>query len=167
MSHNDDQPGNIVKNEIHNEVRSGLKLFPFYVFSKILSIHVVVGFLTLLICPQFGVGPLGKESALSLFFMTYGPLACAFLCGGLFLGSSSLVLSIVLKPGELLYLNQHKFGIFSGLSLGSLFTFIIINQSYSLSSPMLSLDTALVWLCASIGFAFLCLYLGRQIYKRV
>lgn len=158
----DDTPCCGISKETQKEIQSELRWFSFFVFSKILALHVVVGFLTLLICPQFGISPLGKETWLSEVFMSYGPWVCAFLCGGLFLSSSTLAMLFALKPGEVQYLNQHRFGILSGLALGSLVLFFLINKSLPEMHAMLSLETALVWLGSGLLFAFLALFLGMR-----
>ena len=59
-------------------------------FSKVLmklgSIQLFVGAMTLLFCPQLGVGPLFGEHGLMYLFMNFGPVVCTAACGAIFFG---------------------------------------------------------------------------------
>lgn len=72
-----------------------------HVFLKLLGIHIVVGFLSLSICHQFGVNPFHTDRSLSDWFMDMGGhSACMFGCGLLFVGLSYLIAGYFLTIEE-------------------------------------------------------------------
>lgn len=82
-------------------VRSDLNPATGKVMAQLAAIHVVVGGLTLIFCPQLGVGPLGGGHGLMSLFMSFGPIGCAWACGLLFLGASHAVAALLLGRAEL------------------------------------------------------------------
>jgi hypothetical protein len=96
---------------------------PWFVFSKLALLHAFFGTLTLLFCPQFGISLFGGMGLMGLF-MEYGEKACMVGCGALFLGSSALAASLLLKPGEVAVLKKKEILQISTLGLLSLGVFI-------------------------------------------
>ncbi len=78
------------------------------VFSKALAIHAVVGFLTLLLCPQFGMG-FSEHAPILHWLMQYGHAVCSFGCGAFFVGSGALVTSFVLTREEIRSIRRTEF----------------------------------------------------------
>ncbi len=71
------------------------------VFFKILGFHLVVGFLSLSVCHQFGINPFNTERSLSDWFMSVGGHQfCMFGCGVLFVGVSLLAAGYFLTIEE-------------------------------------------------------------------
>lgn len=92
----------------------------FKVFAKLAVIQLLAGAVTLIFCPQLGIGPLLGEHGLMILFMRFGPVVCAGLCGALFFGVSLLLATYLLRPQELRRMRQkHLLGIpiLSGVSL--------------------------------------------------
>jgi small basic protein len=74
---------------------------PFSKLSLKFGVLQTVGiFFSLLVCPQFGFGPLGGEQGLMAFYMLAGSYACAVFCGATFLCFSSLLSSLLLTIDE-------------------------------------------------------------------
>lgn len=64
--------------------------------------------LTLLVCPQFGVGPWGGGHGISHWVMPYGAFACGVFCAAVFVGAGTLTGSVVLTRAEWRYVwRQH------------------------------------------------------------
>ncbi len=139
---------NLNKQKIFAVVDNDLRIFPYPLLLKIVIIHLFVGTLTLLFCPQFNVSPLAGSMGLMPLFMAFGHRICAFLCGAFFLGSSAIGLHLFLKPGEALYLKHRRYRIYSGLAFGSLAVFIVLNEL-----SLHSWDYTLIWLGACVFFA--------------
>lgn len=70
------------------------------VFAKVSAIHAVVGFVTLLFCPQFGLS-LSDGMGLMALFMKFGDQGCMVGCGAVFMSGSALTASLLLKREEL------------------------------------------------------------------
>lgn len=97
------------------------------IFSKILSIHLVVGSLSLSVCHQFGINPFNTKFSLADVFMNWaGHGACMVFCGFLFTGLSIITAGYFLSIEELKVLKKTEFPqalVLSTLSLGLLFIF--------------------------------------------
>lgn len=94
---------------------------PTRVIGKIATIHLVLGTITLLFCPQFGVGFLADHTGLMAFFMRFGPVACAALCGAFFMGTTTAAAAWVLSRSETQKLRRQSvwtLPLLSGVSLG-------------------------------------------------
>ncbi|MBI1861157.1 MAG: hypothetical protein HYR96_09595 [Deltaproteobacteria bacterium] len=94
---------------IRNQVRSDLNPTLRHVFAKSLTIHALVATLSLLACPQFGVGPLGGGMGLMRAYMVFGQSWCAIFCGATFLGLSSLLTAFLLRPEEIRRANRYGY----------------------------------------------------------
>lgn len=132
------------------------------VLSKLALIQVIVGAVTLLFCPQFGIN-LGGGAGLMGVFMRWGEEACMLGCGAVFLGTSALVSSLVLRPEEVKVIRRTELLQFSILGLLSIAVFIFAGAT--------AIGTlALFWLVGSILGGLTTLELGwlvrSQIRKR-
>jgi hypothetical protein len=92
---------------IQNKIAHDLNPAWWQIFLKITMVHLIVGALTLLICPQFGIGLL-PGLGLTEIFMTFGPQACSLACGALFLGTSLLMASLFLCPEEVKMIRKNR-----------------------------------------------------------
>ncbi|MBY0517060.1 MAG: hypothetical protein K2P81_09140 [Bacteriovoracaceae bacterium] len=64
---------------------------------------------TLLICPQFGVGPIGGGHGISGWVMPYGAFACGAYCGAVFVGAGTLAASAFLSMAQWRWVWRHQF----------------------------------------------------------
>lgn len=114
------------------------------VFIKISSIHLFVGLVTLLFCPQFDIS-ITSQLGLVPYLMQFGHEVCTFGCGAIFVGISLLASSFYLKPEEVKVLKRYAFLqllVLSSLSLGF---FVALGAEVILS-------LGLIWLAgATIG----------------
>jgi len=73
-------------------------------FSKVLSqlilIQIVAGSMTLAICPQFGIGPIGGGNGIVSYIEHFGPLVCGAFCGSFFLFFAAIVAGLFLTRPE-------------------------------------------------------------------
>jgi hypothetical protein len=122
------------------------------VFSKVAFIHLLVGAVTLLFCPQFGFS---FTSSLGLMgvLMRYGEGVCMFGCGALFMGSSALMASLLLRPEEVKIIRKTEWIQFLILALLSASVFVCLGY------PVLEAVTA-IWLVGSVLGAITTLELG-------
>ncbi|MAV91038.1 MAG: hypothetical protein CL676_06425 [Bdellovibrionaceae bacterium] len=93
------------------------------VFFEWLGVFAIAGSLSLLICPQLGVGGLSHNYTLMNVFMYFGPVACFFFCGSFFIFVSLLAGHLFLEKESLQLAFQRKILFLPGLlifSFGSL-----------------------------------------------
>ena len=117
------QPPVAVSDSVLARVREDLNPSPWIVFAKVSAIHAVVGFITLLFCPQFGFG-LTDGMGLMALFMRFGNEACMVGCGAVFMGGSLLTASLVLRPEEVLTIRKTELLQISALAFLSMGIFI-------------------------------------------
>lgn len=91
----------------------------FKVITKILLIHLLVGSLVILVCPQLGVGPFGEHFGLTAVFMTWGEMVCSAICGFLFFAVSILVSLFYLRSSEIRVVKRWRVVATSILVFGS------------------------------------------------
>lgn len=100
---------------------------PWVVFGKVSLMHIVLGFLSLSICKQFGLNPFGTDFSLSNWFMKMGGHElCMTLCGVFFMGSTYVFSNLFLTLEELESIRRHEWlqtGIFSLISLAAFYFF--------------------------------------------
>lgn len=65
--------------------------------------------LTLLVCPQFGIGPIGGGHGVTHWVMPYGAFACGLFCAAVFVGSGTLAAGLVLSPAEWRWVRQQHY----------------------------------------------------------
>lgn len=67
--------------------------------------------LTLSVCPQFGVGPLGGGHGIAHWAMAYGAFACGAFCSAIFVGAGTLSAVVVLNRSQWSWVWRHHFGL--------------------------------------------------------
>jgi hypothetical protein len=102
------RPPEVLTEKISGIVRQDLNPAAWRVFTKQGAIQLLVGALVLLFCPQFGIN-LFPGMGLMALFMRFGEIGCMVGCGSVFLGASSLLGSLVLRPEELKVIRKSRF----------------------------------------------------------
>lgn len=120
-----------------------------FVFFKVLGIHVAIGFASLSICHQFGMNPFNTDKSLSDWMMAAGGHnACMIGCGVLFLSLSLLSASYFLTIEEVRALKRTELRQTLALSVASLGIFV-------LAGAQIALTIAGLWLVGAILGGFL------------
>ncbi len=152
------EPPEFLNQRILAGVASDLRTNRSVLLLKLILIHALVATLTLSFCPQFNVGPLGEGITSALYvLMRLHPLFCAAFCGSIFLGSSALVLVLVLKKSELAVLRERSWWIYSLLAGLSLSFFMLVGTplqghyggSFLVTWILAALTSA--WLITKVG----------------
>lgn len=128
--------------QIRSLVSNDLNPSPWKVFSKASLVQVIVGFVVLLFCPQFGLSLTGVHGIMHLL-MQYGEGVCMFGCGALFVGSSLFVSSLVLKTDEVRILRRNR------VLQTALLSLLTVGAFLCLGGEVIGLVT-LAWLSGSI-----------------
>ncbi len=153
------EPPEPISSRIIKIVQSDLNPSQWMVFVKLALIHFVVGFLVLLICPQFGIG-LFEGMGLTALFMHFGELVCSIACGALFLGASMFVSSLVLKPEEIRAIRKREFVQLVLLSWLSVFVFASLGATVAITF-------GIAWMIGSVFGGYTSLALGWRFRLRV
>lgn len=102
---NEVQPPTRLSTQVLTQIHLNLNPPAWQVFFKLSLIHGIVGTITLLFCPQFGFSPLCGMGLMNLF-MQFGKYGCMLGCGAVYVGSSALVASFLLRPEEIKVLRR-------------------------------------------------------------
>lgn len=136
---------NDVTEKVFSQMQSLVNPNAWIVFSKILGFHIVVGFLSLSICHQFGINPFGTKQSLDAWFMTIGGHStCMIFCGVLFVGLSLLSAGYFLTIEEVKVLKRTEFLQTFALGAVSLSIFALVGAELAVTFAGLWLLGALV-----------------------
>jgi hypothetical protein len=157
LSANDSTEHADLKNKIFNLVERDyhIRFLPF--LFKVIPLHLLAGTLTLLICPQFGLG-LGNLGLSKIYYQLHQyPILCAIYCGVIFFGLASFLPFLFLNLNELQYYRK------------KVHTFFALWGSLAFSSFMLlgnqaTLTFTLIWLTA--GFCFTIFSLNSAVFLK-
>jgi hypothetical protein len=151
-------PPSHVSREIFLKVHDDLNPSPWIVFSKVALLHALMGSVTLLFCPQFGISLFGGMGLMGIF-MRYGEQGCMLGCGAVFLGGSALAASLLLKTEEVRVLRKTEILQIAVLGLLSLGVFICMGVG-------VVFEMLLFWLLGSILGGILTFEIGWRIRMR-
>lgn len=151
-------PREITKNIIE-KISRDLNPSSLSVFGKVSLIHLLVGSITLLFCPQFGLGFLSGMGIMHLF-MALGSFGCALLCGSFFLGFSTLTVALILRPEEIRVVRKNNFIQISLLAIFSLLIFILFGE-------VIVTGHSLAWLLGGILMGIFSLEFGWYLRKNI
>ncbi|MBI4924421.1 MAG: hypothetical protein HY843_00740 [Bdellovibrio sp.] len=88
--------------QIQNKLNPAFSL----VLTKLFLLHLVAGSMTLVFCPQFGIGFSNNAFNVMHFLTKFGEHVCMFGCGVFFVSLSALLAALSLKPEELRVLKR-------------------------------------------------------------
>jgi hypothetical protein len=149
---------------IRNTIISDLDPSWTSVMLKLCFIHMIMSSLTLTLCPQFGLGPIGGGQGLVRLVESYGHLACGAFCGGFFFMGSVLTAALLFTPGQKRKINSSNFGTFSLLALISLGTLTTISGMLKGMSPHIHMEFIAAWLVAGTGIS---IFLSKTMMRPV
>lgn len=152
MSSGEVMPSESVSARLIDRVQKELNPRPWTVFKKLFLVHLLSGGLTLLVCPQLGIGPIGGGHGLMGFVMSFGPWACALFCGSFFMGTTALASLLVLSPEEARVIRRHQLWQFSVLVIFSFLALMSLGRALERAVPHSSPEYLLLWITAGILF---------------
>ena len=71
------------------------------VFSKLVGIQALIGFLTLTFCPQFSLSLTNNFELFHYLHYKFGESICMAICGSIFIGTGAFVSAYLLKKAEI------------------------------------------------------------------
>jgi hypothetical protein len=130
--------------KVLEDIQALLNPNAWFVFIKILGIHLIVGFFSLAICHQFGMNPFRTERSLADWFMDlWGHSACMVGCGVVFVSLSIFAAGYFLTIEEVKALKRTEFLQIISLGAVSLVLFAILGSE-------LAIDFAGLWLLGAL-----------------
>lgn len=132
-----------ISDKIKRNIHVLLNPNPWNIFAKLLGIHVIIGFLSLSICHQFGLNPFNTNRSLADWFMNVGGHnVCMVMCGLLFVSLSIFSAGVFLSIEEVKALRKTEAIQLLGLGIISLIVFLIFGAE-------LTIGFAGLWLLGS------------------
>jgi len=121
-----------------------------------LGLQAVSGAVTLLFCPQFGIGPLGGGRGLMGFVESYGHAVCGLFCGAFFMSLTVILAPFWLGSPVRRVLSRNALAMAGLLVLSSLFALLLLTLMVRGEIPHLHPEFLLAW----VGAALLSAYVG-------
>lgn len=119
-------------------------------FSRILGKYFLLqfssGVLTLAICPQFGIGPIGGDNGISHYFMPYGVWACALFCAAFYFTLSHLFAFYFLSKNDVKRISQNKVWALPIITAATFFILMLTGLSVSNSKMFFTFEFQLTWI---------------------
>ena len=119
-------PPDGLSNKLLDYVRNDLNPSHKTVFGKLLSIHVFIGFLTLIFCPQFNLSLTNNYELFHYFHHKFGESICMAICGSIFVGSGALLAVYILKAGEVRKIRESRFLYYFSITSIAITTFLLL-----------------------------------------
>ena len=142
-----------VPKEVHGSLMSKMHSLisprAWIVFLKILTVHLVTGFLSLSVCHQFGLNPFNTNYSLADWFMSVGGHSvCMIGCGVTFVSISLFAAGYFLTIEEVIALKRNEF--LQNISLG-----LISLGVFAAFGAQLAIGMAGLWLLGSLVGGFI------------
>jgi hypothetical protein len=131
-----------ISQKLFSEVSKELNPSVTWVFAKTTLIQLFGGVVSLLFCPQFGIG-ISEGQGLMPFLMKFGEGVCMLGCGALFGGFGLLAASFLLRPEEIRILKASEVLILGALATLSLGAFICLGANVVLT-------IGLIWILGTL-----------------
>lgn len=88
-----------------------MSLNPKPLLVKFFTLNLLGALATLIICPQYGFGPFGFETAFVNVIMSYGPVVCGIFCASIFFLGGHLLAYLFLSDLERKWVMKHEYAL--------------------------------------------------------
>lgn len=146
-------PSPAIGQRVLSTIETAMRPSPFLVFSKLCLGVLCAGLITLLLCPQFGIGFM-RHSGLLELFMYLGHYGCKVMCGAFFVGMSVFVSTFVLLPEDLRVLRKHCFLQVAAVAALALSAFVALGGEIFFVAALAWFSGGLIGGLASLEFGF-------------
>ncbi len=135
---------------------------PAKVFFKILSMHIVMGYISLSFCHQFDMNPFQTSGFVSKWMMdNWGHTICTFLCGFIFISVSVWSCSFLFSREEFVLLSRYRVRGSILLGTASLMAFVYGGANVFQTITALWFLGFLLGFLLSMEFSYLIKFRGR------
>ena len=135
-----------VKGLVQEQISRDLNPATWKITLKMMLVMVITMPLNLLLCPQFGMGFVqssGLQSIIMPYIMFFGIYGCIALCGAVFIGTTTLIATLIFRPEEVRAVRAQRLLQLSFLSLLALGAFVCFGADVFLT-------TGIMWLCGAM-----------------
>jgi hypothetical protein len=133
--------------------------------STLLKFYLALGlgaFVTLSICPQFGLGPIGGGHGIGHWVMSYGPLVCGAYCGAIFLGIGMLVAISVLRTPEWRWVWRHHVTLTLIPSVGLFFLLMLFKWFFQTEAMHETFSYYAGWIIMGVGISLMIMQVAHK-----
>ena len=123
---------------------------------KLFLIHVFVGGITLLFCPQFELSLTSNVEFYHFFHRHFGIYVCTAVCGALFMASGACLAGFILRFSELKILFSSKYLLHFLMSGMALLSFFILGAR-------IPLELAFAWMFGGVTSSLVAIQVGWQL----
>lgn len=121
--------------------------------SKFYVLQLLGMFLTLFVCPQYGIRSIGFDG-IAGFMMDKGPVICALFCSFVLFAGGLLFSFIFLKRSEMKWIFLHKLGLIIPFN-STIFFFLMLTKDMVIDEHNIhSFSFDFTWIVTSIFVAF-------------
>jgi len=158
LNNSQEPTGNLGQNLLF-DLKSDIRQNKFLVLVKFFILQIAAGFVTLSVCPQFGIGPIGGGHGISHIFMEIGVWACALFCGFFYFFCSVSLSLLLLTKAEIHLIKTKKWSLSLLVLALSFLIFMLLNFIIGIGQTLVITEFLLFWFFASVfgtvaGFNF-------------
>jgi len=161
-----EQPPEVLDHAISAEMKRRLRIEGPRTVTKFISCHLFAAVLTLMICPQFGLGSVFCGS-ISHYFMSIGAWACALYCSVIFFGIGFLASKLTLNLTEARRLAIAPWYLAIAYCAGILILFLLVGNRSSEHLMFFQLDYIAVWWLSGVMILVFGLRMGGSSPRRL
>ncbi len=121
---------------------------------------------TLLICPQFGVGPWGGGHGIIHWVMKYGPAVCGAFCGMVYMGTGTLLATLFLDAAQGRWVERQQIWLTLPVVALSFVVLMAVNYWGELNSLHAGFNFNLAWNAAAVVSSW-CILKSVLLVRRV
>jgi len=158
LSSKGSQPSKYLDNRILGFIHEDLNPNSKIVFSKLVTIQLLIGALTLLFCPQFNLSLTNNHELFHYFHHNFGEYICMIICGSIFMGTGAVFASTILSINEIKLIRSKEFLFYPTLSILILPMFLIFGAE-------MYLNLTLFWLIGTTISGVIFIEAGFRIKK--
>jgi len=147
-------PSSVLK-RTEAEIRRRMNPSFLRVWLELLKIQVISGAFTLLVCPQFGIGPIGGGEGIMGWVSEFGHWICGAYCGSVFVIFNVIYARFFLDLDILHALRSNPILPYAALGLTSLSTLVLTSLMWNGSVPHLHAEFVFAWMMAFVGLPVL------------
>lgn len=161
-------PKELAQNLYKKFEKDFLPIKSFNLIVKFLFLNFAAGLFTLTVCPQFGLGPIGKGHDISHFFMGIGLWACAIFCATFYFAIAQTLTLFLLSNREIRWIAQKRFTVLPSLVIATFIGLAMLGTSLSsdVHTMAFEIEFQVIWILAGFiitqaGFNFVSLKMKR------
>lgn len=162
---NEKSPSLNLREKVATMVQEELKIFKRHSFAKFICFQSIAALLTLLACPQFGIGPLGGGHGISHAFVSYGQWACAAFCGVFFMGVSSFLGHALLNKGEKAFIYKHQLWLLALLASIWMMLLMFVGKLFSLPMMFETAEFNSIWWLSAVLSSLALFLVSKKLTK--